>query len=258
MAKIVCIHSFRGGTGKSNLTANLACTVACFGHRVGIIDTDIQSPGIHAMFGIDSDGLRPTLNEFLWGQCRIEQAAHDVTEAVKTQTDQLPESAVVFLVPSSMRTSEIARVVREGYEVSLLNDGFHDLIGELKLDYLFVDTHPGVNEETLLSIAVSDVVLLILRPDKQDFQGISVTVELARKLDAGRILLLLNKVPPDINTVSLRERVETAYRAPVAGIFPLSIEMAHVGSSGVFCLLYPEHPFSREVNLLAREVMNSA
>ncbi len=257
MAKIVCIHSFRGGTGKSNLTANLACTVACSGHRVGIIDTDVQSPGIHALFGVGSDGLRPTLNDFLWGQCPIRQAAHDVTGAVKTQTDQLPESGAVFLVPSSMRTNEIARVVREGYEVSLLNDGFHDLIGELKLDYLFVDTHPGVNEETLLSIAVSDVVLLILRPDKQDFQGISVTVELARKLETGRMMLLLNKVPPDINTVSLRERVETAYRAPVAGIFPLSIEMAHVGSSSVFCLRYPEHPFSREMNLLAKEVMNS-
>ena len=28
MAKIVSVHSFRGGTGKSNLTANLATMVA--------------------------------------------------------------------------------------------------------------------------------------------------------------------------------------------------------------------------------------
>ena len=49
MGKIISIHSFRGGTGKSNLTANLATNVALMGNRVGIVDTDIQSPGIHTL-----------------------------------------------------------------------------------------------------------------------------------------------------------------------------------------------------------------
>ena len=46
MSKIISIHSFRGGTGKSNLTANLAAQAAALGNRVAIVDTDIQSPGI--------------------------------------------------------------------------------------------------------------------------------------------------------------------------------------------------------------------
>jgi len=44
MRQIVSIHSYRGGTGKSNLTANLATAIALTGKRVGIVDTDIQSP----------------------------------------------------------------------------------------------------------------------------------------------------------------------------------------------------------------------
>ena len=48
MPKIVSVHSFRGGTGKSNLTANLGANLAMNDHRVGLVDTDIQSPGIHA------------------------------------------------------------------------------------------------------------------------------------------------------------------------------------------------------------------
>ncbi len=36
----------------------------------------------------------------------------------------------------------------------MLNDGFRDLGERLALDYLLIDTHPGVNEETLLSIAI--------------------------------------------------------------------------------------------------------
>src|SRR5262245_53203 len=52
MAKIIAIHSFRGGTGKSNTTANIAALLAADGRRVGVIDTDIQSPGIHVLFGL--------------------------------------------------------------------------------------------------------------------------------------------------------------------------------------------------------------
>ena len=39
-----------------------------------------------------------------------------------------------------------------------------------------VDTHPGLNEETLLAIAVSDKLIVIMRPDQQDFEGSSVTL----------------------------------------------------------------------------------
>jgi septum site-determining protein MinD len=52
MAKIISIHSYRGGTGKSNLTANLATLVARDGNRVAVIDTDLPSPGIHILFGV--------------------------------------------------------------------------------------------------------------------------------------------------------------------------------------------------------------
>jgi septum site-determining protein MinD len=82
----------------------------------------------------------------------------------------------VFLVPSSIKAGEIARVLREGYDVGLLNDGFRDLIeSPAPGRVLMIDTHPGLNEETLLSIAVSDVLLIILRPDQQDYQGTGVT-----------------------------------------------------------------------------------
>jgi len=58
-----------------------------------------------------------------------------------------------------------------GYDVPQLNDGFHDLQQTLTLDYLFIDTEPGVNEETLLSIAISDTLVIVLRTDHQDDQA---------------------------------------------------------------------------------------
>ena len=75
MSKIVSIHSFRGGTGKSNSTANLAALVARHGNRVGIVDTDIQSPGIHVLFGFNEDMMKHSPNDYLWGNCLIEETA---------------------------------------------------------------------------------------------------------------------------------------------------------------------------------------
>ncbi|MBD2104016.1 MinD/ParA family protein [Leptolyngbya sp. FACHB-261] len=249
MSKIVSIHSFRGGTGKSNTTANLATTIASFGYRVGIIDTDIQSPGIHVLFGLDEKRVNLTLNDYLWGRCAIQDSAYDVTP---TQVKNAKGS--VFLIPSSIKVGEIARVLREGYNVRLLNDGFRNLIRALKLDYLFIDTHPGINEETLLSITVSNALVIILRPDRQDFQGTAVTVELARKLKVPKVLLVVNRALQSLDFASVRRQVETAYNIPVAGILPNCDEMMHLASSDLFCLRYPNHLLTQEIGKVANQL----
>src|SRR5450432_3968830 len=113
MAKIISIHSFRGGTGKSNIVANLAALLAAEGQRVGVIDTDIQSPGIHVLFGMeDPNAIKLALNDYLRGDCEIKDAAYDVTPDLGENS-----SGHVFLIPSSIKTGEITRVLKEGYEV---------------------------------------------------------------------------------------------------------------------------------------------
>ena len=253
MAKIVSVHSFRGGTGKSNSTANLAATVALQGNRVGIVDTDIQSPGIHVLFGFDEDKIEQALNDYLWGRCGVQSAAYDVTSALRKTG---AARSRIYLIPSSLRAGEIARILREGYDVGLLNDGFQELIRGLDLDYLFIDTHPGLNEETLLSITISDVLVLILRPDQQDFEGTAVTVDIARRLEVPKMLLMVNKVLASFNFAALKDQIETTYGVPVAGIMPLSEEMIRLGSRDIFCLCYPDHPFSQVIQSVAEQLMN--
>jgi septum site-determining protein MinD len=255
MVSIVSVHSFRGGTGKSNVTANVATTVAGQGKRVGIIDTDIQSPGIHVLFGLDEDDVGRSLNDYLWGRCTIEEAAHDVGARLDGWERKVgSRPGMIYLVPSSIKSGDIARVLREGYDVEHLNEGMHELIERLNLDYLFIDTHPGLNEETLLSITLSDVLLVVLRPDSQDYQGTAVTVEVARKLDVPRLLLLINKALPAFDFAALRQKAEQTYSAEVAGILPLEEEVVRLASSGVFCMRNPEHAWTREVERVAARV----
>ncbi len=250
MSKIVSIHSFRGGTGKSNTAANVAALLAIEGMRVGVIDTDIQSPGIHVLFGLDESDMVHSLNDYLWGKCAIKETAHDVTSRLGVDV-----RGQVFLIPSSIRAGEIARVLREGYDVGLLNDGFHDLVKELRLDVLIIDTHPGLNEETLLSIAVSDALAIILRPDQQDYQGTAVTVEVARKLDVPHMVLVVNKVPAVFDPAEVKARVEQTYNCEVAAVLPHSEEMMVLASAGIFALRYPDHPIAAGLKQLAARLV---
>jgi len=251
MATIISIHSFRGGTGKSNIAANVASLLAAEGRRVGVIDTDIQSPGIHVLFGLDEGDVKHALNDYLWGKCDIEQTAHDVTPGGLG----LDIKGQVFLIPSSIKAGEIARVLREGYDVGLLNDGLHELIEMLELDVLMIDTHPGLNEETLLSIAICDALGIILRPDQQDYQGTGVTLEVARKLDVPRMMLIVNKVLSVFDLAKVKSKVEKTYGCEVAAVLPHSDDMMALASAGIFALRYPEHPVTDTLKQLAARLV---
>ena len=249
MPKVVSIHSYRGGTGKSNFTANLATTVASHGHRVGIVDTDLPSPGIHNLFCLEPEQTIITLNTYLWGDSPIEDAAYDVGSNVGVDTDKL------YLVPSSVKADDIARILKDGYDVKRMNDGFRSLVKKLELDYLFIDTHPGLSKETFLSIAISHVLVLILRPDKQDYQGTAVTMDVARQLKVRKMLLAINKAYSSLNPEALKQKVEETYTTPVAGVFPLSEDLVQLASEGVFCTKYPDHPISQEFRKVAQHIM---
>jgi septum site-determining protein MinD len=245
MARVISIHSFRGGTGKSNMTANVATLLAAAGHRIGVVDTDIQSPGIHVIFGMNQETMSRSLNDYLWGRCEIGAAAHDVTRLVD---ERLPGR--IFLIPSSTSPVDIARIMQDGYDVALLNQGVRGLISELELDALLIDTHPGLNEETLLSIAICEALVIVMRPDQQDYEGTSVTVSVARKLGVPRMVLVVNNMPTAFDADQVKERVETTYGCEVAAVLPHSTELMVLSSSGVFAVRYPDHP----VTALYRQV----
>ncbi len=249
MARIISIHSFRGGTGKSNTTANLAALLAASGQRVGVIDTDIQSPGIHVLFGLAGDEITTSLNDYLWH-------GHDIKEAAQDVTDNLGGalSGRLFLIPSSAKPGEITRVLREGYDAQRLTHGLRRLVTELQLDVLLIDTHPGLNEETLLSLVISHALVIVMRPDQQDYEGTGITVKIAQSLQVPRMLLVVNKTPPAFDAEAVRARVEQAYSCPVAAVLPHSDEMMNLASGGIFALRYPDHPMTSLYRQVAEQL----
>jgi MinD-like ATPase involved in chromosome partitioning or flagellar assembly len=241
MSKKISIHSFRGGTGKTNTSANIGGLLAKAGLRAAVLDTDIQSPGLHVLFDVDTDGDGLTLNDYMWGRCEIHEAAYDVTSVLGDSVE-----GKLFLIPSSIKASEVARVLRdENYDVSRLTDGYDPLMEALNLDALIIDTHPGLNDETLLTMAVSDAVGLLLRPDYQDYQGTSVALELAERLEVPEVKLIVNKTPALFSPDVVQTKVGEAFDKTVVGVLPHSDEMMALASQSVFFVKYPDDPLTK-------------
>jgi len=247
MVKIILTSSFRGGTGKSTILSNLGLFLARSGKRVLFLDTDVNSPGVHAMFGLRPESFDGTFTDFLYGRISIEDATHDISEIFGLEAKQ------VLLIPSSLALNDIASHISAKHNNNLLRSAITTISEKFDVDYLLIDTHPGINEEMLLASALADVVISIVRPDNQDYQGVSVSLELAKRLKT-KTFLLVNKVHKDINRVSLKNKIEKFYGYPVAGILPFSEDILLSESKYIFAHKRPTHPFSKEIARIGAKI----
>ncbi|NER08704.1 MAG: MinD/ParA family protein [Okeania sp. SIO3C4] len=251
MLRIIAFNSFRGGTGKSNIVSNLAAVLADMGKRVGVIDLDLPSPGVHILFGLDQAQIENTLNDYLWGNCDIGSASYDITPEALQGSD----TGTMFLAPASFNVDDINRIVQEGYDIERLSGGINEMATLLDLDFLLIDTHPGLNQETLMAMALADRLVLVLRPDSQDFQGTAVTADVSQKLGVPKILVLLNRVLDAIDDTQLRNLVTKTYQLPILGLLPNADEVMLMASRDLFSLRYPDHSFSKEIRSVAQTLV---
>lgn len=261
MSRIIAVQSFRRGTGKSSFAANIATLLAVSGRRVGVVDTGIQAPSQHILFGLDDDEMGYTLNDYLQNRCEIEQTAYDMTARLSRNVSRSagePDdtrarvSGHIYLIPAS---TQLGATLREGYDIELLNQGLRGLIKALALDTLVIDTHAGLHKETLLSMAVADSLVITLRLDRQDYQGTAVMVDVARKLDVPHIALTVNEVAPGFDLEAVRAQVEQSYSCPVVAVLPHATEMVALASAGIFVLHYPAHPLTEVLKQALRRLM---
>jgi MinD-like ATPase involved in chromosome partitioning or flagellar assembly len=253
MPKTIIFHSFHHGVGRSNITANMAFLLAAKGLRVAVIDTDTNSPTLHTLFGLKETHFSHSFNDFLWGQIEIEQAAYNITATVDARLQ-----GQIYLVPASTGLDKSARVLGNPQDVQLLNQGCRRLIDVLNLDALLIDTQPGVSDEALVSITVSDMLIIILRLNPGDFQGTGVTVDLVRRLDVPQIALIVNEAPVNLDVKEITKQLKQAYQCDVAAILPHADEMMALANNDLFVRRYPHHPMTTILSQAAARLVRSS
>ena len=157
----------------------------------------------------------------------------------------------VRLLPASLHSDDIARLLRGGARAHSLDETLDLLSAWPAVDLWLVDTHAGLTEATLSAFAASDEVLVVLQHDQRDYQGTAVTLDVARKLGVSRVVLLLNQLPAKFDRVEAGKRVAETYQCEVAGVLPFAIEQAELGSSGLFAWQHPQHALTRLLQQIA-------
>lgn len=74
LGRVIFVTSFKGGVGKTTVTANLAVTLALSGKRVMIVDGDFGMRCMDMILGLQSDVLY-NVCDVLTGVCTVEDAA---------------------------------------------------------------------------------------------------------------------------------------------------------------------------------------
>jgi MinD-like ATPase involved in chromosome partitioning or flagellar assembly len=250
MPKIVLFYSSHHGVGRSNIAANLAFLLAAEGQRVGLVDADTRSPMIHYLFGLNEKEISHSFNDYLQGKCSIEEATYDISPHVPASL-----KGRIFLVPALSKVGEPVYQLNNIQDAELLNEGCHRLIKTLNLDTVLVDAQPGISERTLIAITISDILVVILRLNQRDYQDTGVAVDLIRKLDIPRILLIVNEAPRTFELNKVKAEVEKIYNCEVAAVLPYVEEVMVLANKDIFALRYPNHPLTTMLKQVMSKLM---
>ena len=248
MYKIATFHSFRRGTGRTNLLANLAVLLVQQGKRVGIVDTNLQSPSTHILFKLHHTEITHTLDNYLWGECELEQVIYDIGKHLGLDDEQL------YLIPSSDDMLRIMRILKDGFEISQLISAYSQFAKLRNLDYLFIDSSSGLNEDILLSMSVTDVLVIVMRLDEQDYQGVGMTLDIAKRLNLPRSLVVVNNTPQGYDQKSVETQLAKSFECEIGTILPHSEDFLTLASKNIFVLQYPEHPITKMLDELVKKL----
>jgi chromosome partitioning protein len=180
MASCIAFHSYKGGTGKTTIAANLAALLAKKGYRVFLLDLDVYAPSLHSYFNINP---KRWINDFLNGSAEAGDIIVDVTSKVGEVASVAAETEKIkgklWLGFSSPRKEEIYRLEggsgkQETSKIQLLRRFIllrEQLISLHDADYIIIDTSPGIRYWSINALAVADTLFLTLKMGDLDIEG---------------------------------------------------------------------------------------
>jgi len=255
MGKSIVFHSYKGGTGKTTIAANVAALFAQKKQKVCIIDFDFRAPSLHFLYK-----TRPVLgrcmNDFLEGKCQLENAL----QTVNIGNERL---SVGFADSSSKAMWESTRKDKDWWSKTFRKvlDAKKTILNDLGFDYLIIDTSPGIQDSSMNALAAADIIMLVLKHDELEFEGTRELVEGFHKKLGRRTAMILNRVlakPYEQVTIedesSLRREIEDLIGLPVIGVIPCYCDVLIGGNQILYAVEKPEHPFSQRLLQVANHI----
>jgi chromosome partitioning protein len=281
MTKCIAFHSYKGGTGKSTISFNLSAQMVKRGLKVLLLDLDVYAPSLQTYLDIRPDHW---INDFLFEDVKLNHVVTDLTHVVN-KYDQVKakdsEKGKLLVGFSNGSKDEIYRLegsVRQDTSMVHLLRKFILIREEISsiydLDYIVMDTSPGIRYWSINTLAIVDIILLSLKMDGIDIAGTRVMAnEIYKNFSklGTRSYLLLNRVagychPPIVAQDSESESIEKRYTSvideqseditrlkrdldmDVISTIPCYCDIQFDSRECLTALQYPDHPFSLRIN----------
>jgi septum site-determining protein MinD len=257
LGKIIAVHSYKGGTGKTLLSVNLAATFVKHGKKVCLFDLDFRAPSLSTI--LKTEKVECWLNDYLNGTCGIDRVLIDLSDRIQNKGKLFvglanPSTEAIRDISAKDRKWEMRALGRLlALRNSLLNDkGF---------DYLIFDTSPGLQYSSINAIVGADLVIVATTLDRSDVDGTKRMLRELYDLFEKKTEIILNKVLHDFSSKSQKDEMQTRikdlYQVPLLGIIPCFCDVLKGEGNIIFALERPEHPFTKILDAIANNIDNN-
>jgi MinD-like ATPase involved in chromosome partitioning or flagellar assembly len=253
MGKIIAVHSYKGGTGKTLLSVNLATMFARQGKKVVLFDLDFRAPSLFAILNVPN--AEYWLNDYLNGTCEINKVLFDMSN--KAPGDG--KLFVGFANPATEAIRDMSAKDRKwemralGRLLSMRNS----LLNEKGFDYILFDTSPGLQYSSINAIVAADFVVVATTGDRSDVDGTRRMLRELYNLFEKKTGLVINKVL-DASSLSKRQemskKIREVYQVPMLGLVPCFCDILRAEGGLIFCRDKPDHPFTKILGEMTQKI----
>ena len=269
----IAVHSFKGGTGKTSISVNMALLLALQGKNVCLVDADFSGPSLNTIFrnfleNEETSSPEYWLNDYLAGKCEPSSFLVDLTDSIGLKGKGQLQVGLANPTTSAMR--EILEKGRQ-WQMSALSRMMlfrKTASKELGCDHLIFDTSPGVQYSSVNAIVTADSTLLVVTSQQADLEGTVAMVRGIHESLKKKTYLVANRIPyesianEEDSEAFTRQISDTIKRGITSstfkylGVIPCFCAVAlSAASPGVlFSLDNPNHPYVKTIGNLVSQI----
>ncbi len=256
MGRIVAVHSYKGGTGKTLLSVNLAAIFAKRGKKVCLFDLDFRAPSLATLLKVDKANC--WLNDYLNGTCEIDKVLIDLSSRIGNSGKML----VAFANPATEAIRDMSAKDRK-WEMRALGRILalrESLLKDKGFDYLIFDTSPGLQYSSINAIVSADLVVVATTFDRSDVDGTKRMLHELYELFDKKTEMVLNKVMQDVSSKSgkdLQAKIKDTYQVPLLGVIPCFCDVLRAEGDVIYAQDKPDHPLTRILDEMVATIEKS-
>ena len=253
MPKVIAIHSYKGGTGKSIIATNLT-TIFSEKKDSCVLDLDFRAPSLHITFH-QQVGKARWINDYLDAKCEAKEVVSDATGVASKGS-----RVYVGLANPSMTAIREMLTKDRRWEMMALNrlNNLVDYLLNQKTEYVVIDTSPGIHYSSINAAVVADKVLVVTTHDESDIDGTAKMIKEMYELIERPIEIVMNRVPAQIiaenGAKEYAQKIEDRLGAKVVGVIPCSCDILATERKEILAKTKPQHEFVKHLENISQKI----